>query len=250
MFSDVEAMLHREIDKLTAERDTLQNEVYDLKHVIQHWEVDCDGLKDELETERMRLAACGVAAGGAGDEQFKDMLPEYDSKALRSTRELVRDNERLQAANDIIDDTIGKLTAENERLRAEHEFLDAQYSACQRFHTNITQLMADNKQLAADNERLRERLNYSKAAHDAATRLLESSRLDNERLRAELATQGRLHEEWRNAAEMSGKTVSIRERELTELREAAEAVKVRHEIETLVTPEAMRFCAVLAKVKP
>jgi hypothetical protein len=37
-----------QVKRLTAERDTLQNEVYDLKHVIQHWEVDAEGLKDDL----------------------------------------------------------------------------------------------------------------------------------------------------------------------------------------------------------
>jgi len=45
-------------------------------------------LRAELEVERMRLAACGVAAHGAGDEHFAGMLPEYDSDALRATRSL------------------------------------------------------------------------------------------------------------------------------------------------------------------
>lgn len=37
-----------ELMRLHAERDTLQNKVYDLEHVIQHWEVDAEGLKDDL----------------------------------------------------------------------------------------------------------------------------------------------------------------------------------------------------------
>src|SRR3990172_3674496 len=46
---------------------------------------ETEELRDQLEVERMRLAACGVAAHGAGDEHFANMLPEYDSDALRAT---------------------------------------------------------------------------------------------------------------------------------------------------------------------
>ena len=46
----------------------------------------------------MRLAACGVAANGAGAEHFATMLPEYDSDALRATRRLREDVDRERVA--------------------------------------------------------------------------------------------------------------------------------------------------------
>jgi hypothetical protein len=55
-------------------------------------------LRKELEVERMRLAACGVAAHGAGDEHFANMLPEYDSDALRATRALREELETARSA--------------------------------------------------------------------------------------------------------------------------------------------------------
>lgn len=46
------------IEQLTAERDTLQNRVYELEHTIQHWETDYKYWKDdvpELTAERDAL---------------------------------------------------------------------------------------------------------------------------------------------------------------------------------------------------
>lgn len=78
-------------------------------------------LRADLEVERMRLAACGVAAHGAPVSQFEGLPPEYGSDALTATRALVADNERLHAA-------MGEANADQEqlldalnRLRAEYE---------------------------------------------------------------------------------------------------------------------------------
>jgi len=59
---------------------------------------ETEELRDQLEVERMRLAACGVAAHGAGDEHFANMLPEYDSDALRATRALREELETARSA--------------------------------------------------------------------------------------------------------------------------------------------------------
>ena len=59
-----------------------------------------DHFREELETERMRLAACDVAAHGAGDEHFANMRPEYDSDALRATRKLRATIARVEAAKE------------------------------------------------------------------------------------------------------------------------------------------------------
>lgn len=56
-----------------------------------------DRLTRELEVERMRLAACGIAAHGAGDVHFENMLPAYDSDALIATRALVKERDALKA---------------------------------------------------------------------------------------------------------------------------------------------------------
>ncbi len=53
-------------------------------------------LRAELEVERMCLAACGVAAHGAGDEHFANMRSEYDSDALRAVRAMRATLERVE----------------------------------------------------------------------------------------------------------------------------------------------------------
>lgn len=55
-------------------------------------------LAAQLEDERMRLALCGVAAHGAGDEPFAGMRPEYDSDALRATRPVWQNYNALRKA--------------------------------------------------------------------------------------------------------------------------------------------------------
>jgi hypothetical protein len=48
-------------------------------------------LEAELERERLRLAACGVAALG----YFEGCKPEYDSGSLQDVLRLYRDHEQL-----------------------------------------------------------------------------------------------------------------------------------------------------------
>jgi hypothetical protein len=55
-------------------------------------------LEGQLEVERLRLAVCGVAAHGAGDEPFAGMRPEYDSDALRATRLVWKNYNALRKA--------------------------------------------------------------------------------------------------------------------------------------------------------
>lgn len=55
---------------------------------------DFDALAAELETERGRLAACGVAALG----YFKGCAPEYDSASLQDVLKLRRRVQALEAA--------------------------------------------------------------------------------------------------------------------------------------------------------
>jgi chromosome segregation ATPase len=50
-----------QLRELTAERDTLQNKVYELEHTIQHWEVDYEGLKDDLDALREEALTAGRA---------------------------------------------------------------------------------------------------------------------------------------------------------------------------------------------
>lgn len=66
--------------------------------MLRSGQVERDQLREELDVERMRLAACGVAAHGAGDEHFAAMRPEYDSDALRATRQLREELEAAQGA--------------------------------------------------------------------------------------------------------------------------------------------------------
>lgn len=81
---------------------------------------------------------------------------------FQSTADLIAERDALKSERDEWHGiacgqlkTIEELRAENERLKAERDLLDARASACQQFHTNITQLMADNKELAAEVERLK-----------------------------------------------------------------------------------------------
>lgn len=57
-------------------------------------------LREELEVERLRLAACGVAANGGGEEHFAAMMPEYASDALRATLGLTATIARVEALLD------------------------------------------------------------------------------------------------------------------------------------------------------
>ena len=53
-------------------------------------------LSEELERERMRLAAVGVLASSRNAEHIANMLPEYDSASLADVRRLVADADALR----------------------------------------------------------------------------------------------------------------------------------------------------------
>lgn len=168
----------------------------------------------------------------------KDLLRLRDTSiTLTVERDALRaSNERMQAANDILDDTIGKLTADNDRLRAELDRRnETQAFSVRDIVPNAMKLVIDERDaLLADREVLEKVLTLTRREAD----LLKASTLNAayERLRAEVA-------EWQD----------LREEQLTELREAAEAFKV---VAVSVAPQLTRLNAheslraVLAKVTP
>lgn len=90
-------------------------------------------------------------------------------------------------------------------------------------------------------------------------RSLREARADNESLRAERdALRGadkrteramlNQEREYRETRERWNIRRNELQAQLTELREAAKAVRDRHELETLTTPEAVKFCDVLARL--
>ena len=74
---------------------------------ISDWAADeIERLRAELETERMRLAACGVVAlANTPDSaaQAREMLPEYQSASCDDVARMVDENMRLRAALESID---------------------------------------------------------------------------------------------------------------------------------------------------
>ena len=68
---------------------------------ISDWAADeIERLRAELETERMRLAACGVVALSNTPEsatQAREMLPEYQSASCDDVARMVDENMRLRA---------------------------------------------------------------------------------------------------------------------------------------------------------
>lgn len=80
------------------ERDDLRDEVERLQKLVADQALTIGTLKDELETERQRLAACGVAALG----YFEDCIDAYKSASLSDvlTRQILRDVLRAPAEDE------------------------------------------------------------------------------------------------------------------------------------------------------
>src|SRR5690606_35153361 len=86
----------------TAENDAAhQKDLADSAlRVAEGWERKCDELRAELETERMRLAACGVVALANTPDSVKqalEMLPEYWSASCGDVARMVDENIKLRA---------------------------------------------------------------------------------------------------------------------------------------------------------
>jgi hypothetical protein len=80
------------------ERDDLRDEVERLQKLVADQALTIGTLKDELETERQRLAACGVAALG----YFEDCIDAYKSASLSDVlnRQILRDVLRAPAEDE------------------------------------------------------------------------------------------------------------------------------------------------------
>jgi hypothetical protein len=111
--------------RLTAERDQLR--------------ADVERLGNELEVERMRLAGCGVAAHGAGDEHFANMHPEYDSDALRATRAMYRQLRELREAAEALNQYI---TEQEDAEWISSSCLDVTHEAVKKFRAVLAKVGA------------------------------------------------------------------------------------------------------------
>lgn len=70
-----------------------------LRGVLDKYERQMQDLKKELETERMRLAACGVVAMANTSEsaaKARSMAPEYNSASCQDVARMVDENIRLR----------------------------------------------------------------------------------------------------------------------------------------------------------
>lgn len=76
-------------------------------------EAEVERLRAELETERQRLAACGVAALG----WFKDCLPEYESASLSDVLKLRERVANLETENTELRDKLSILEEQGADMR-------------------------------------------------------------------------------------------------------------------------------------
>ena len=97
----------KERDALRAKVETAENDAAHQKalaasalRVAEGWERKCGELRAELETERTRLAACGVVAlANTPDsaKQAREMRPEYWSASCGDVARMVDENIKLRA---------------------------------------------------------------------------------------------------------------------------------------------------------
>ena len=111
--NDVAMAYHRcdefkkENDELRAKIETAESDAAHQKaltasalRVAEGWERKCGELRVELETERMRLVACGVVAlANTPDsaKQAREMRPEYWSASCGDVARMVDENIKLRA---------------------------------------------------------------------------------------------------------------------------------------------------------
>lgn len=83
-------------------RDAIHAVIVDaIYEAVDHLEAEVTKLRAELETERMRLAACGVVALANTPESAKaarDMHPDYRSASCDDVARMVYENMKLRAA--------------------------------------------------------------------------------------------------------------------------------------------------------
>lgn len=198
------------IEQLEAERDTLQNKVYELEHTIQHWETDYKYWKDDVQ----ELTAERDALREIVDHMTKHGVPpEHSYEVLR---------------------------ADNERLRAEVA------SITDRSLNRSNTIESLNKRLTE----LREAAERVRVAHfsrypcgcDACGKL-EAAIAKRDELRRELSV---VMKERRDALQRAWNA----EPEVERLREAAEAVYRRYNMVAWEGDEAKALGAVLAELTP
>jgi len=115
-----------ERDALRAKIETAENDDAHQKalaasalRVAEGWERKCGELRAELETERTRLAACGVVAlANTPDsaKQAREMRPEYWSASCGDVARMVDENIKLRAmiqvALVVLDEVCGNINPE------------------------------------------------------------------------------------------------------------------------------------------
>jgi chromosome segregation ATPase len=93
--------MYDEIGQLEEEIERLDETIVTLLADNDSLRTTIDRLRDELEREQMRLAACGVVAMANTPDtaaKARDILPEYRSASCDDVARIVDENMKLRAA--------------------------------------------------------------------------------------------------------------------------------------------------------
>lgn len=145
-----------------------ETRIIELEAALAAKTAECERMRDELETERMRLAACGAAALG----YFDGCHDTYKSASLSDVLALYARAEKDKSA-------LAEKTAECERMQAENEQLSA--GVC----TNLIGDERGNPTCAA-----REQLAVLTLEYEDRLAELEAALAENTRLQAALRRHG------------------------------------------------------------
>jgi len=102
-YSEVAAWMYDEIGQLEEEIERLDETIVTLLADNDSLRASIDRLRDELEREQMRLAACGVVAMANTPDtaaKARDILPDYQSASFHGVTHIVDENMKLRAAID------------------------------------------------------------------------------------------------------------------------------------------------------
>lgn len=155
---------------------------------LRRLHAEIESLKEELETERVRLAACGVIAMANTTEtaaKFREMNLEYRSASCDDVAKAVDREMALRAECDA-------LRKENERLRhSEQGFADAIRAATTTIDNHVIELT----RLHAERDALKKTIRQQDAEREFFSSKCDALRADAEKAKFELVEQVRCFRE-------------------------------------------------------
>jgi hypothetical protein len=152
---------------------------------------ECAALRAELETERMRLAACGVVAlSNTPDsaKQARDMRPEYWSASCGDVASLVDENIKLRAKIEAAEKSDAESIAMYRKARDERDALRAELIDLRNSMTFRTSLIG---RIEAEREDLHALIAAVKKQVNAEFRLRMKKEIECNALRAEVGAMKR-----------------------------------------------------------